>query len=174
MDRPYRLSIHAAHFELLLSNCVSDGVGWSLLNSSLASSVCVWIVVFVPIVVSRLCNAICHGDAIVHYNNIVAYHPTYHYRLLWPLPMLCSLSLVPTVVRVAGQGPPTHALLYANVSNANLVAISYLISVICGCCMRLHLHLGLFRGCPGSTCISLYGWKGVTLSLLLLSHRVRE
>ena len=37
--------------------------------------------------------------------------------------------------------------------------------------MRLDLLPGSAKGCPGSTCISLCGWKGVILSLSLYEAR---
>ena len=40
-----------------------------------------------------------------------------------------------------------------------------LTSMDVGTYMRLDLLLGSAKGCPGSTCISLCGWKGVTLSV---------
>ena len=42
-----------------------------------------------------------------------------------------------------------------------------LVSVDIGTYMRLDLLLGSAKGCLGSTCISLCGWKGVILSLSL-------
>ena len=47
------------------------------------------------------------------------------------------------------------------------MTISFLISVFFGTCLRLNLLLGSARVCPGSTCISLCGWKGVITSLSL-------
>ena len=42
-----------------------------------------------------------------------------------------------------------------------------LVFVDIGTYMRLDLLLGSAKGCLGSTCISLCGWKGVVLSLSL-------
>ena len=53
---------------------------------------------------------------------------------------------------------------YRSISNDFL-----LVSVDIGTYMRLDLLLGSAKGCPGSTCISLCGWKGVKLSLSALS-----
>ena len=55
-----------------------------------------------------------------------------------------------------------------SLSTAVFVMVYVLLSVIFGTYLRLDLLLGSARGCFGSTCISLCGWKGVApLSPLL-------